>query len=71
MLVGSSRRTCQADGMWSGVQPTCIGKVLTQPKVQGGMVLLQTLRLICGYVLDSVLCIDLVKVTIISTAKGS
>ncbi|MEJ1274210.1 hypothetical protein NN561_005090 [Cricetulus griseus] len=24
MLVGSSRRTCQADGMWSGVQPTCI-----------------------------------------------
>ncbi|XP_005082661.1 CUB and sushi domain-containing protein 1 [Mesocricetus auratus] len=24
VLVGSSRRTCQADGMWSGVQPTCI-----------------------------------------------
>ncbi|XP_034376137.1 CUB and sushi domain-containing protein 1 isoform X1 [Arvicanthis niloticus] len=24
VLVGSSRRTCQADGMWSGIQPTCI-----------------------------------------------
>ncbi|KAM5264090.1 CUB and sushi domain-containing protein 1 [Ctenodactylus gundi] len=24
ILVGSSRRTCQADGSWSGVQPTCI-----------------------------------------------
>ncbi|KAM6149501.1 CUB and sushi domain-containing protein 1 [Erethizon dorsatum] len=23
-LVGSSRRTCQADGTWSGIQPTCI-----------------------------------------------
>ncbi|KAI4529747.1 hypothetical protein MG293_020425 [Ovis ammon polii] len=25
LLVGSSRRVCQADGTWSGVQPTCIG----------------------------------------------
>lgn len=25
VLVGSPRRTCQADGTWSGVQPTCIG----------------------------------------------
>ena len=25
VLVGSSSRTCQADGSWSGVQPTCIG----------------------------------------------
>ncbi|KAM5312551.1 CUB and sushi domain-containing protein 1 [Glossophaga mutica] len=24
VLVGSSSRTCQADGSWSGVQPTCI-----------------------------------------------
>lgn len=26
VLVGSPRRTCQADGAWSGVQPACIGK---------------------------------------------
>ncbi|KAB0392570.1 hypothetical protein E2I00_016586, partial [Balaenoptera physalus] len=25
ILVGSSRRVCQADGTWSGTQPTCIG----------------------------------------------
>ncbi|MBN3320802.1 CSMD1 protein, partial [Atractosteus spatula] len=24
ILVGSSRRVCQADGTWSGIQPTCI-----------------------------------------------
>lgn len=25
VLVGSSRRLCQSGGMWSGIQPTCIG----------------------------------------------
>ena len=25
-LVGNSIRTCQADGMWSGNEPTCISK---------------------------------------------
>ena len=27
ILVGSSRRVCQVDGSWSGVQPTCIGEL--------------------------------------------
>lgn len=31
ILVGSSRRTCQADGSWSGVQPTCIGNAAHSP----------------------------------------
>ena len=25
-LVGDSTRTCQADGMWSGNEPTCISE---------------------------------------------
>uniref|UniRef100_A0A673IHF6 CUB and Sushi multiple domains 1 n=1 Tax=Sinocyclocheilus rhinocerous TaxID=307959 RepID=A0A673IHF6_9TELE len=25
LLVGSSRRVCEADGSWSGIQPSCIG----------------------------------------------
>ena len=25
-LVGDSTRMCQADGMWSGSEPTCIGE---------------------------------------------
>ncbi|MBZ3876498.1 CUB and sushi domain-containing protein 1 [Sciurus carolinensis] len=32
LLVGSSRRVCQADGTWSGVQPTCIAHACRQPE---------------------------------------
>ena len=28
-LVGSSTRTCQNNGSWSGSEPTCISKLLT------------------------------------------
>lgn len=49
VLVGSSRRTCQADGMWSGIQPTCIGNVLAPLRVQGRLQNEETLpqRLVC------------------------
>lgn len=28
LMVGSSRRVCEADGSWSGIQPSCIGQPL-------------------------------------------
>ena len=30
-LVEDSTRTCQADGMWSGNDPTCLGMLLLEP----------------------------------------
>uniref|UniRef100_A0A8C1ZS09 CUB and Sushi multiple domains 1 n=1 Tax=Cyprinus carpio TaxID=7962 RepID=A0A8C1ZS09_CYPCA len=27
LMVGSSRRVCEADGSWSGIQPSCIGQL--------------------------------------------
>ncbi|XP_010126928.1 PREDICTED: CUB and sushi domain-containing protein 1-like, partial [Chlamydotis macqueenii] len=32
ILIGSSRRFCQADGTWSGIQPTCIAHACRQPE---------------------------------------
>ncbi|MGH0126653.1 UNVERIFIED_CONTAM: hypothetical protein FKN15_028786 [Acipenser sinensis] len=32
ILVGSSRRVCQKDGTWSGIQPTCIAHACRQPE---------------------------------------
>ena len=29
-LVGDSTRTCQADGIWSGSDPTCLGMLLLE-----------------------------------------
>ena len=31
-LVGSTQRTCQATGVWSGSVPTCQGKLLLEPE---------------------------------------
>ena len=30
-LVGDSTHTCQANGMWSGSEPTCQGRLLLEP----------------------------------------
>ena len=27
-LVGDERRVCQANGLWTGVDPTCVGRYI-------------------------------------------
>ena len=42
-LVGDSTRRCQADGMWSGSEPTCISEPnLTQPTTFKGVIISHT-----------------------------
>ena len=36
-LVGDLTRTCQADGSWTGILPTCNGKQKDQPLLKGAM----------------------------------
>ena len=33
MLIGNAIRTCESDGMWSGTEPTCVGKFLSDFKI--------------------------------------